>query len=191
MRCALLALVVALCVLPTSAEAADALKIAVVDMATLIQHHPDADALDDRFQEAKRTAQGNWDRMQEDLKALLGKIEKMNKNDPDRRREMRKYEQRKVNAEFSRRWAEREAVTEYIRSLERIYKDVIVKVNKYARTNDIDLVLQRETDQSKIESASLDDFFVKLRLRTVLYNAPELDITQAVKAMWPTKDNPK
>lgn len=180
----LLALAVVLCVMPTTAEAAET-KIAVVDMATLIQNHPDAKALDDRFQSAKSTAQGNWDRTQQDLQTILGKINKMTRNDPERRREMRKYEQRKVNAEFSRRWAEREAVNEYVRALERIYMDVKSKVNKYARDHSINLVLQRETDVDEVKAASLDDFFVKLRLRTVLYHTPELDITKQVQAMWP------
>lgn len=184
MRCTLSVLAVALCWMAGAAEAVAAeTKVAVVDMATLIQNHPDAKALDTRFQKAKEDAQANWDNQQTLLGEMIGKIKKMTRNDPALRREQRKYEQQKMAAEFSRRWAEREAVNEYVRSLERIYADVKVKVNQYARDNNIQLVLQRETNVDKVEAASLDDFFVKLRLRTVLFHAAELDITLEVQKL--------
>ena len=182
MRLTLSTLALVLCLAPGFAEAADAPRIAVVDMTTLIQNHPSAKQLDERFQEAKTSAMGAWNDMQERLKDMLAKIEKMNRTDPDRRLREKAYEQQKVTAEFSRRWAEREAVNEYVRSLERIYADVIVHVNTYARNNNLQLVLQRETKPESIEAAGLDDFFVKLRLRSVLFSAPELDITAKVQA---------
>ena len=169
--------------LPQPAQAAGPATVAVVDLVTLIQNHPDAKTLNQRFEQAKEKAMDSWKVAQERLKSLLEEIKKLPHNDPQRRLKEKQYESQKTHNEFARRWAEREAVTDYVHALERIYADVVVKVNTYARNNNIQLVLQRETKPEKIVGASVDDFFVKLRLRKVLFSAPELDITAQVQAM--------
>lgn len=177
----LIALVLCVALSPATAFAADT-TVATVDMSTLIQKHPDAQTLETKFKQAQATAKANWDRAQEDMRKLAGEIEGLGRNDPARRRKQRQFEQQRLNNEFALKWAERQAVSDYVRALERIYQDVQIHVNTYARNNGIKLVLRRDTDDKKLEAAGLDDFGLKARLRVVVYSHPELDITEKVAA---------
>jgi Skp family chaperone for outer membrane proteins len=87
--------------------------------------------------------------------------------------EMDMAEVERDEREFNERRAELE-----VKALEDVYGDMIAAVAKYSKENGLDLVIKQQVSTSRTRSTTT----VRMRIaaQTVLYAAPQLDITEAI-----------
>lgn len=155
--------------------------VAVVDMTRLMNEHPESRELDKRLKRAQEDAQANAEASEERLRARALEIQKLQAEDPERVVQQKAYESERMQAEFSFKWAQQQALRAYAASLESLYASVVTQVDRYARENGIKVVLQRRMDEPK--ATSPDDFFLRQRLRVVVWHDPANDITDEVLAL--------
>jgi len=94
------------------------------------------------------------------------------------RRTEQKLFQRKVERETYRKMAQEEWVKKQRDFTIRLYEEIQARVADYARREKIDLVLKLE--DSEIRAATLEMVQLEIKLRTVLFHSPNLDITKDV-----------
>ena len=152
--------------------------VAVVDITRLMNEHPEAKELDKQLKRAQDAAQADASATEERLRTMRVEIEKLQAEDPSRVAMQKTYEMQRMTAEFSFKWAQQQAMREYAASLEGLYASVVTQVDRYARENGIKIVLQRRMDEPK--ATAPDDFFLRQRLRVVVWHAAEVDITDEV-----------
>lgn len=166
-------------------------EVAVVDVTRLLNEHPESKELDKRLRRAQEDAQANADEQRERMEALKQEIQKLQVEDPERVIKERNLGLLQMNAEFSYKWAQQTALREYAASLETLYASVVTQVSRYARENGIKIVLQRRVDEPK--ATTPDDFFLRQRLRVVVFADAATDITEPVlariKALAPPADS--
>ncbi|MCA9314779.1 MAG: OmpH family outer membrane protein [Planctomycetes bacterium] len=155
-------------------------EVAVVDVTRLLNEHPESKELDKRLRRAQEDAQANADQQRERMEALKQEIQKLQAEDPERVIKERNLGVMQMNAEFSYKWAQQQALREYAASLETLYASVVTQVSRYARENGIKVVLQRRADEPK--ATTPDDFFLRQRLRVVVFADASTDITEPVLA---------
>ena len=161
-------------------------EVAVVDVTRLLNEHPESKELDKRLRRAQEDAQANADQQRERMEALKQEIQKLQAEDPERVIKernlgvMQMNAEQRMTAEFSFKWAQQQALREYAASLETLYASVVTQVSRYARENGIKVVLQRRADEPK--ATTPDDFFLRQRLRVVVFADASTDITEPVLA---------
>ncbi len=162
------------------AEAAPVSNAAVVDMLTLIEAHPETALIRQKFDNAKKKAQENFDRSKADIDKAQKELVAMGKKDPRRRAKENQILMQVVQAEHKAKRAVQIAHQDYMDDLESVFKAVRSVVADYARRNGIQLVLQKTEDD--LSPKDEQDYIWKVALRSVVYYEPELDITEAVEA---------
>jgi Skp family chaperone for outer membrane proteins len=155
--------------------------VAVVDMTRLMNEHPESRELDKRLKRAQEDAQAQATEQEERLRALSLEIQRLPAEDPERLAKQKQYEMQRMTAEFGFKWAQQQALRAYATSLEGLYASVVTQVDRYARENGIKVVLQRRMDEPK--ATSPDDFFLRQRLRVVVWHDAATDITDEVLAL--------
>ena len=93
-------------------------EVAVVDVTRLLNEHPESKELDKRLRRAQEDAQANADQQRERMEALKQEIQKLQAEDPERVIKERNLGVMQMNAEFSYKWAQQQALREYAASLE-------------------------------------------------------------------------
>lgn len=155
-------------------------EVAVVDVTRLLNEHPESQELDKRLRRAQEDAQANADEQRKLIEQAKQEVTKLQEADPERIVKERNVAVMQMNAEFSYKWAQQQALREYAASLETLYASVVTQVSRYARENGIKIVLQRRADEPK--ATNPDDFFLRQRLRVVVFADAATDITEPVLA---------
>ncbi|MEZ6006835.1 MAG: OmpH family outer membrane protein [Planctomycetota bacterium] len=165
-------------------------EVAVVDVTRLLNEHPESKELDKRLRRAQEDAQANADEEKKRIDQAQLEVAKLQESDPERLLQEKRVALMRMNAEFNYKWAQQTALREYAASLETLYASVVTQVSRYARENGIKIVLQRRMDEPK--ATNPDDFFLRQRLRVVVFADPATDITEPVlariKALAPPAD---
>ena len=160
------------------AEAAG--KTAVVDMVKIMQNHPRAKVLEGNFKVAQTDARTALEAEDKDIQKLKRELEASNAQQPDRMSKEKRYQQRVANAQFNFEWAMKAAMRAYTLGLERMYGAVRGEIGRYAEEQGIELVLYRTPPIQPLNAGDANDFALKTRLRTVVYAASSIDITDAI-----------
>ncbi len=179
LRAAVLGLSAIACV-AASAPAWAGPDVAVVDMVRLIEEHPERKMLDKRYEQAGKDAEANAQEQAKQLQSMKTEIEKLQAEDPERVLRIRNFETQRIMADFAQKWAAQQAIAEYAAGLESLYASVVTQVARYARENGIKVVLQRRADEPK--APTHEEFYLRLRLRTVVFHDAAVDITGQVQA---------
>ena len=177
---ALVAVLVTTVVGAAPAEAAG--KTVVIDMVKVMKDTPQTKKLEDQFKVAQDNANTILEEEDKEIQKLKRELEQMNAQAPDRMRKEKVYQQRVANAQFNYEWAMKAAMRDYTLGLERIYGAVRGEVRRYAEEQGIDLVLYRTDPIQPLNAGDANDFALKTRLRTVVYAAGSIDITDAIIA---------
>ena len=94
------------------------------------------------------------------------------------KRTEQKLFQTKVERETYRKMAQEEWVRKQRDFTVRLYEEIQARIADYARREKIDLVLKAE--DSEIRAGTLEMVQLEIKLRTVLFRSPDLDITSDV-----------
>ncbi|MHC5012525.1 MAG: OmpH/Skp family outer membrane protein, partial [Planctomycetota bacterium] len=156
--------------------------VGVVDMVDLISTHPRVKEIERKFEEAQASAQAYADAENEALRKLKAEIELMQQNNPLRIAKEKQFLAQTAMLKFEIEWRRDAALRDYMKGLESLYAEIKRLVQRYARDNNLSLVLQRPHDE--LEAADFNDFFAKVQLRSVLFYVPTMDITPQIKAMF-------
>jgi len=177
----LLVALVAVFAWPAHADAAS--RTSVVDLVKVMREHRDAAQIESRFVEARKQADANLKSAQAQLESLKKNLEKLGEYDPERAMRAKQYQQQLANMKFNYEWAQKSAVRDYARGLEKLYKAVRTVIAKYAGANGIEIVLVKTDPSQPMLPIDNQDFALKSRLRVVLYADPRADITDAILAL--------
>ncbi len=177
------ALVALVAVFAWPAQADAASRISVVDLVKVMREHRSAAEIEKAFVDARKQADANLKSAQAQLEALKKNLEQMNEDDPERPMRAKQYQQQLANMKFNYEWAQKSAVRDYARGLERLYKAVRTVIAKYARENGIEIVLVKTDPSQPMLPIDHQDFALKSRLRVVLYADARTDITNAILAL--------
>ena len=168
--------------LGVAADDAHAADLAVVDMMRLIESHPDTQTLDVKLKQATLRAKKSMEEERKRLDKLRKEIELLSRGSPERVAKEKMFQQRMTNADFAYKWEIKVARDKYVSALEETYQNLRAVVARYARMNNIKLVLQHVDPSRPINASEPQDFFLKLRLRQVVHFDKTVDITDAVLA---------
>ena len=156
--------------------------VAVVNMVELLNNHPQIKEIERKLEQRQQAAQQYAEAEEKRLRQLKGSIDLMNPNDPARMQKMKQFLAQSNMLKFEIEWRKEQAMKEYMDGLEGLYNDISRLVSSYARDNNLQLVLLKPPQE--LESADLNDYFVKVQLRSVIFSTPQLDITDRIKAMF-------
>jgi Skp family chaperone for outer membrane proteins len=156
--------------------------VAVVDVMKLLDGHPRKKELSDRYDQRQQQARDWAKKENADLEALNGQIALMNANDPNRRQREKELAGRLVTVKFEIDWRGKEAEREYMRGLDGLYAEVNAAVAKYARDNGIAVVVTKR-DPTDMRVADVNDWGLKVQLRSVVYHDGALDITDRIRPL--------
>ncbi len=156
-------------------------RIAVVDMVALITEHPRATELSSLLEQRQSEAETYARDQQKEIRELQGDTEMLGKTNPLRRAKEKELVFKKELLKLELKFREQEANREYMDGLEALYAQVQRKVQKYAQDHAIQVVLLKTSED--IQAVDPNDYGAKIRLRTVVYHDPALDITPAIKAL--------
>jgi Skp family chaperone for outer membrane proteins len=162
-------------------------KIAVVDMVTLMEKHPETMKLEQQAKQAQKEATDALRAAEQKLEDLRKEIQALNQENPRARNLQKQYESERMWAKFNHEWAITSAMQEYVKGLENTYAAILAEVKRYAEANGIELVLLRTDPQKPMNASDLQEFGVKSRLKVVLYAQASLDITAAIQATFEKK----
>lgn len=163
-------------------------RIAVVDMIELISAHPRAERLQSDLDQREAEAEQFAREGQKGLRELQAEIELMNRNNPMRRMREKELLFQQETLKLELKWLEQEAMREYMEGLEALYAETQRLVARYARQQQIQVVLLK-TDV-EIKAVDFNDYGAKVRLRAVVYHEETLDITPQIKAMLEAQNPP-
>jgi Skp family chaperone for outer membrane proteins len=155
-------------------------RIAVVDMVELISQHPRATELQRKLDQRRTEAEKHAMDEQKAMRDLQAQIELMNRNNPMRRVREKELLTTQTMLKLEIQWREEEALREYMTGLESIYAEIQRQVARYAKDNQIPIVLLK-TDV-ELRAVDFNDFGAKVRLRSVVYHDAALDITDKIRA---------
>ncbi len=156
--------------------------LAVVDMMRLIESHPDTQTLDAKLKQATLRAKKSADDERKRLDKMRKEIELLSRGSPERLAKEKQFQQRMTNADFAYKWELKVARDRYVAALEETYQSLRAVVARYARMNNIKLVIQHVDPSRPINASEPQDFFLKLRLRQVVHFDKTVDITDAILA---------
>jgi Skp family chaperone for outer membrane proteins len=158
-------------------------SVAVVDMVRLLKAHPRFKEVDGKFEQRQKQAEDFAKSENTRLEQLKGEISLMNAADPNRRQKEKELASSLVALKFEIEWRQQEAQREYVRGLEVLYAEVQALVARHAREQGIPLVLLKQDTEMK--AGDLNDWGLKVQLRTVVHADASLDITDAVLRLLP------
>jgi Skp family chaperone for outer membrane proteins len=154
--------------------------VAVINMVDVISSHPRIKEIETKFEQRQKSAQEYADRENKEMRDLQQEIELMQRNNPVRKGKEKVLAARQHSLQFEIEWRKQDALEEYVTGLESLYAEVQALVARYARENNISLVLQIPPEELK--AADFNDYFAKVQLRTVVFSAGTPDITKEIKA---------
>jgi Skp family chaperone for outer membrane proteins len=182
MRLAFPFLGIVLLVATAGAARAEA-PIATVDMVDLLKAHPSLKKLDAAVDARQKEAEEFAKAEQEKLKDLQGKIDLESQTSPNRVALEKEYARLAAGLNFEMEWRKRDISREYVRGMEQLYASIEALVSRYAREQKISVVVNRVKED--LRASSVDDFGLKVRLRSVVFADSTIDITEAVKRLLP------
>jgi Skp family chaperone for outer membrane proteins len=91
---------------------------------------------------------------------------------------MNEYEEKRAIMEGRNNFYENKFTQEMQQWMESLYNDFLKVVEMVARQKGLDMVVGKET--LEVPAPTLRDFMLTVKTKTVLYNTPELEITDQV-----------
>jgi Skp family chaperone for outer membrane proteins len=156
-------------------------RIAFVDMLHVIENYERAATIQQKLTEQAERIQAAFEKQK---KALQSKVADLDLMDPETKayaEALEKLETEKARVEFRRKWALRQVGNDARDEMKEIYRSVQDASERYAKETGIDAVFV--VANRDLPGDSISEVKLQIAVRPVLYQADELDITEAVLGM--------
>lgn len=154
-------------------------RVAVVNLKVVFDNYRRTKQLEDEINVAYRAKIAELKKLAEAAEGLKKQIQNMEPS-KGRARKQRQLFLKQRELEFNQKWAELQFQEQINNMLIKLYKEILVAVDKYARANGIDLVLK--IDRRTLGAKTQDQLKLQMHGRGVLFFADRLDITKAIIA---------
>lgn len=164
---------------PTQAEPVSYGRIAVVDIADVIDNAPGRRVIDANNRAAAEAIKAYKQSQEDKLRELDRQIQLKTKGDPERKKLLEQFARTNAESEFELKWRASQADAAYADALEGLYGQIRGTIQQLAREGQYTLVLARADE--RLDLTSPRDFGPQVVVRQVLYADQGLDITRLVK----------
>ena len=117
--------------------------------------------------------------LREKIQRAREELQLLKKGKPAWRQQQAKLMRMEVEAEVLSKLSIKELQVQNLDYTSRVYESIINEIARYAKDHGIDLVLRVGAGESK--ARSLEELYQRMALRSVLYAAPALDITEDIR----------
>jgi len=163
----------------THAEPVSYGRVAVVDIADVIESAPGRRVIDANNRAAAETLKAYKQAQEDKLRQLDGQIQLQPKSHPDRKKLLEQFARTNAESEFELKWRASQADAAYADALEGLYGQIRGTIAQIAREGQYTLVLAKADE--RLDLTGPRDFGPQVVVRQVLYADQGLDITKLVK----------
>lgn len=153
-------------------------RIGVVDVTKILENCKKNQQWQAKADADRAKVQAEFQQMRQDLEALQANIKQRKPGSSDYFSLMNEYEEKRAIMEGRNNFYESKFTQEMQQWMESLYNDFLKVVENVARQKGLDMVVGKET--LEVPAPTLRDFMLTVKTKTVLYNTPELEITDQV-----------
>jgi len=153
-------------------------RIGVVDVTKILENCKKNQQWQAKADADRAKVQAEFQQMRQDLEALQANIKLRKPGSSDYFSMMNEYEEKRAIMEGRNNFYESKFTQEMQLWMESLYNDFLKVVEMVARQKGLDMVVGKET--LEVPAPTLRDFMLTVKTKTVLYNTPELEITDQV-----------
>ena len=166
----------------TAQEAAPATgtRVAVCDIATVFNNYTRAKDLTTELENKRRGLAEEDQRRNTVLETLQGNLDNLNPGSEAYESKLSELEKQALELKIWREYEEKKLLRGHRNLTEQMYREIVQVVEEQGVALGYELVLYR--DNLDLRSATTPELLSKIAQRKVLYNAPGIDITDAVLA---------
>jgi len=184
-HCRILALVALVTAILAGAAQAQAQKVGVVDLSRVLDGWTKVKEFEDGINKRIQDTQTEIENLGKEVEALTGEIqqlledgwqldsEKVQSLSEERRMKVAKL---KSTRDFNLQYLERMVVTQ----TKSFYEEIIKKIADYGGQNGFDLIFKSSSED--VEATDDTTLRLKIAAKSVIYHAPDIDLTEAILA---------
>jgi Skp family chaperone for outer membrane proteins len=159
-------------------ESIPAARVGVVDVTRILENCKKNKQWQEKAEADRSRVQEEFQQMRKDLEALQANIKQRKPGSTDYFTLMQEYEEKRAVMEGRNTFYENKFTQEMQQWMEALYTDFVKVTEMVAREKGLDVVLGKES--LELPAPTLRDFMLSVKTQKVLYNRPELDITEEV-----------
>ncbi len=171
---AVLAGFTAMNMIPVDAAAKD-FKIGIVDVGKVFEKYEKRIALDTKLKDLEKEYQNEINKKRKEMIDLDEETQLLDLGSESRRKNEDMLERKNVELEGYAKFAEKQLLKRYKDFFEKIYGEVVKKVEEIGKKENFDLIIKKE--EPELKSGQISDLQFKIGIRTVLYHSKTVDIT--------------
>lgn len=154
--------------------------VAILDLEYIFKHHARLESLKQQMQGDVQAAEHNVQKARQSLQELAKKLDDYKKGTPEFKNLEEELAKRDADIKLQVNVQRRNFAEQQSKIFYSIYQQVAEAVKQYSQQNGIQLVMRFNGDQP--DPTDPDDI-VRALNKSVVYNAPEIDITPAILRM--------
>ncbi len=171
---ALLASLICININLANADAED-FKIGIVDISTVFEKYQKRIDLDQELKGQEKGFQDEVNKKRKEIIDLDEETQLLDLGSESRSNNENLLERKNVELEGYAKFAERQLLKKYKDFFEKIYQEVVQKVEDIGEQEGFDLIIKNE--ESDLKAGQISELQFKIGIRTVLYHSDSVDIT--------------
>lgn len=173
----LLASLTTIYMIPVNAEA-EGFKIGIVDISGVFEKYEKRKDMDQQLKDMEKEFQNEINKKRKEMIDLDEETQLLDLGSETRRKNEDMLERKNVELEGYAKFAERQLLRRYKDFFEKIYDEVVKKVEGIGVKENYDLIIKKE--EPELKSGQISDLQFKIGIRTVLYHSKAVDITASI-----------
>jgi Skp family chaperone for outer membrane proteins len=162
---------------PVNANA-EGFKIGIVDISGVFDKYDKRTDLDQELTDFVKEIQDEINKKKKEMIELDEETQLLDLGSETRSKNEDMLERKKVELEGYAKFAERQLLKRNKAFFEKIYSEVVKKVEEIGESEGYDLIIKKE--EPELNSQQITDLQFKIGIRTVLYHSKAVDITAIV-----------
>lgn len=154
------------------------LKIGVVDLNSVFDKYEKRKSLDAQLKELEKQYQKIINDKKKELVSLNEKIQLLDLGSDARKKNEEAFEKKNIELESYAKFAEKSLVKKYKDYFENLYTEVCKEIENIGKREQYDLIIKKE--EPDLQGGGISELQFKVGIKTVLYHADSVDITNQV-----------
>ena len=173
----LLASITTMNINPVNANA-EGLKIGIIDIVVAFDKYEKNAVLTQDLKDREKEFKDEINKKRKEMIDLNEETQLLDLGSETRRKNEDMYERKRIDLEGQAKFAERQLLKRYKNVVEKIYGEIVKKVEEIGESEGYDLIIKKQ--EPELDSGQISDLNVNIGMRTVLYNSKAVDITAIV-----------
>ena len=162
---------------PVNASA-EGFKIGIIDIDVVFDKYEKKEDLARDLQDREKGFKDEINKKRNEMVDLSEETQLLDLGSEARRKNEDMYERKRIDLEGQAKFAERQLLKRYKNVVEKIYGEIVKKVEEIGESEGYDLIIKKQ--EPELDSGQISDLNVNIGMRTVLYNSKAVDITAIV-----------